>query len=114
MALSFARFGSVSLQSAGDVSKKMVLARVTFDSSYPSNGEAVTAADFGLSSIDVIISIGASFATGGGDTGRVLAYDRTAGKLIVGQAGTADSPLNDSDNADDLSALTFDVIVIGY
>lgn len=94
--------------------RKLVVGKVVGDSSYASNGEALVAADFGLSVIESMVSIGGGCVTGGGDTGRVLSWDRTAGKAVVLQAGTADSPLNDSDSADDLSTTFFDVLVVGY
>jgi len=114
MALTVTPIVELAAGGRGVNKRRVILARVTGDNSYASNGEALTASSFGLNTLESIVSIGGSCVTGGGDTGRVSAFDRTAGKLVVLQAGTADSALNDSDSADDLSGITFEVIAIGF
>lgn len=114
MGLSVTPIVELQAGGAGQVKRRVILARITGDSAYASNGEALTASSFGLGTLESIVSTGGSCVTGGGDTGRVFAFDRTAGKLVVLQAGTADAPLNDSDSMDDLSGITFEVIAVGF
>ena len=85
-----------------------VPATVAFDSSYPTGGEAITAAQFGLAAIDDVI------VTNGG--GYVVSYIPSTGKLLVRYAdydAVADGALVEVPNATNLSALTVRVIVIG-
>lgn len=55
--------------------RKMVITKVTFDSSYPTGGEAIAPSDVGLSQIDAI------FSENG--LGYQFVYDRTAAKIKV-------------------------------
>lgn len=59
--------------------KRIVISEVTFDSSYATGGEALTAATLGLSTIDALfVDAGAAAA---GTTGVVVKYDKTNSKL---------------------------------
>lgn len=74
---------------------------IAFDSSYPTGGEAIVAADLGLdSAIDIFIPAvnGANFAV----------YDRTNGKLLL---YTADG--TEASASSDQSAVSVDAIVLG-
>lgn len=89
-------------------SHRLVVFRVTFDSSYPSGGETFDISTwFGGSPF----MVGAS-----GDDGYVIEHDRgtaAAGKLIARVSGTTDAPLNDEGNATDMSAVIATVTMIG-
>lgn len=84
---------------------------ITFDSSYPTGGEAVTPANFGLTAItDIQLE---------GDDGYVLRWDRstTAPKLLayMGDNNNAsDGPLIEVANTTDLSAVVTRFTVTGY
>ena len=80
---------------------RVIAATIAFDNSYPTGGEAVTAAELGLdSTIDAVI-----VTTGGSDT---VVYNRSTGKL---QIFTADG--TEATNASDQSAVSRDALVIG-
>lgn len=80
-------------------------ATVTFDSSYPTGGEAVTAANFELSELKNVLVTNPSID----DEAITSAYfDATNSKIIVIAAdGTQEG------NTTDLSSTTLDVIAIG-
>lgn len=80
---------------------KVFVGRVTFDSSYPTGGEAVTAADFGLSKIEAVIPV----CTTGGE---VVTWNAATSKLMV---FTADG--TQASNSSNQSAVVADVIVLG-
>lgn len=61
--------------SAGN--KRAALFETTFDSSYPTGGEAVVAADFGLSYLEGMVVLNASA------TGRLPSWDRANSKILV-------------------------------
>lgn len=56
--------------------KRLSLAKITFDSSYPSGGEAVTAADFGLTYLENVVPLGAP-------DGFSFEYDVANSKLLA-------------------------------
>lgn len=114
MALTVNILCTLAATSPANTPRKIVVARITGDSSYALAGEALVAADLGLTTIESMVSMGGCGPTGGGDTGRLAGWDRTAGKMLFYQAGTADSALNDSDSADDLSGVTVDILAVGY
>ena len=55
--------------------KREVIATVLFDSSYPTGGEAVAAADFGLSSVDTLSVYQ--------HASRIGVYDHTNNKILL-------------------------------
>ena len=79
----------------------LVAATVAFDSSYPTGGEAIAAADLGL---DAAIDF-AVVTTGGAD---VVVWDRATGKLKI---FTADG--TEATNASDQSAVSRDILFLG-
>lgn len=89
-----------------------VLADVTFDSSYPTGGEAVSPPQLGLQSVDFVSVSSAD--------GYIVEYDYANGKLIArtptnvsdGEAAAA-APADEVANATDLSAVTVRVLAIG-
>ena len=74
MALAFSRI--VGPDVAG--SRRYVVVEVTFDSSYPSNGEAITANDLGLGRIDSLVPVSST---------NVVEWDATNSKLVVYASG---------------------------
>jgi len=71
------------------------------DSSYPTNGEAITAAELGANgtsaSIDMILA-------GNSETGYVWAWDPSAAKMKAFEAGADAAALDEVANTTDLSA----------
>ena len=87
---------------------KVRRAKVTFDSSYDSGGEAVTAADFGLSTLVAVIPVG-------GPVGYSVQFDPANSKLVTYRTGTsANTVLNETTAAVNLSAVSYYVVAIGY
>jgi len=76
---------------------------VTFDAAYPAGGEAVTAADFGLSNLDTIVVVG----TRAVHTWHVW-FNPATSKLVVSVSATGVEA-----GAVDLSTLVVDVLVYG-
>jgi hypothetical protein len=105
MALSFAN-ATKDLRPAhviGDLKVKFV--KVTFDSSYPTGGEAITAADFGLNVIVFVAVNAAANAT------KVVYWDEANSKLLIStDAGTP----AEAANASDQSTVTVQLAVFGY
>lgn len=82
--------------------QRVVFDTVTFDSSYPTGGEAVVATDFGLTSLFTIIPLS--------DNGtNVIAFDKTNSKLLAYVRTTGVEVAN----ATDLSASVTHLMVIG-
>ncbi|MFN3652610.1 MAG: hypothetical protein ACK47B_23785 [Armatimonadota bacterium] len=80
--------------------RKSVIADITFDNSYPTGGESLTAADLGMNTLDHV--------TPGAATGYVAHYDHANSKLIA-SAGNAQVA-----NTTDLSAVTVRVEATGH
>lgn len=80
--------------------KRMVIATVTFDSSYPTGGEALSANDLGLASLD--------FVSATTDGNYAVTWDKAAGKLKAYVAAGTQVP-----NATDLSAIAVRILAIG-
>lgn len=98
-----------SLEKAKLSRLRLNVVRVTFDSSYPTGGESLTAAQLGLNKVTVVIPLTAS--------GYVGEYDLTNSKLkaFYGDNNNAsDGPLVEVANTTDLSAVTMNLVVIGY
>lgn len=91
--------------------KRVVLAKLVFDTGdYADGGISVTAAQFGLTSIDAVIPQGASFTATAAD---VPAWDQANSKIVLFQTGTAaDAPLNEK-GVEAMLAETLYVLVIG-
>lgn len=66
--------------------KRFKFVETTFDSSYPTGGESITAADFDLTSIDAVVVLGAS---GVAAAGRFFQWDRANSKLLAYNPVTA-------------------------
>ena len=88
---------------------------VTFDSSYPTGGESLTASDVNLRKIEQLIVHGPATATRGGTTGVLPTYDYTNSKLQAfwGNAGTA-SVLPEVTDTTDIATQICRSTAIGY
>lgn len=89
--------------------RRVVIADVTFDSSYLTGGESLTPSDLGLTAVD---RIDAGVSTGG----YVIVYDHTNSKLMAFQGdntNAAAAPLIQVPNATNLSAVSVRVDAIG-
>ena len=88
---------------------------VTFDSSYPTGGESLTAADVNLRKIEQPSVPGPATATRGGTTGVLATYDYTNSKLQAfwGNAGTA-SVLPEVTDTTNVATQICRITAIGY
>lgn len=89
--------------------RRIVIANITFDSSYATGGESLTASDLGLTTID---HVSPGVSTGG----YVTVYDHTNSKLLAlygDNNNAADGPLIDVASTTDLSAVVVRVQVTG-
>ena len=82
--------------------KRIVIATLTFDSSYPTGGESLTPAMVGLSSIDSVLCFPHQTAT------RIATYDHTNAKVLLYTALSTEAA-----NASDQSTITIQVLVVG-
>lgn len=60
--------------------KRVVYTETTFDSSYPTGGEAIAASDFGLTTISSVIVLG---GTGVAAAARFFQWDRANSKIVA-------------------------------
>lgn len=60
--------------------KRMVVTETSFDSSYPTGGEAITAANLGLQEIQAVVILGTQSNAA---SARVFVWDRTNSKLMA-------------------------------
>lgn len=84
---------------------------VTFDASYPTNGESLAPADLGFSDIYTVLPSPRPVA----GTGYVVQWDGVNNKLLafVEEAVAAGGPLLEVANTTDLSALVVECVVLG-
>ena len=91
---------------AGD--RTFVAATVTFDSSYPTGGEAITPANFGLfSHIDWVLTNKPDVAT------KEVWWDRANSKLMILAEDAVSGIEAQAGNTSDQSAVDVEVFVIG-
>jgi hypothetical protein len=83
---------------------------ITFDASYPTNGEPLTPGDLGLSRVNQLVSDQGGIGT---DFGRVVQYDRDNELLLAFQGPTGAGALPEVPPATDLSDLTVRVTAYG-
>lgn len=93
--------------------RDVVMRTVTFDSSYPTGGEALTAASFGLKTLDEVRAHG-PFRNTDATLGIVVSYDHTNSKLVAywGNAGTV-SGMPEVANTTDLSTYSGRITAVG-
>jgi hypothetical protein len=80
--------------------KRMVIATVTFDNSYPTGGESFTANDLGLASLD--------FVSATTDGSYAVTWDKTNSKLKAFVAAGTEVP-----NATNISTVAVRILAIG-
>lgn len=106
MALTVASINSDGLDADVWGRTRVRIVDVTFDNSYPTNGESFAPSDVGLHEIDAVIVTG--------DTGGyVVQYDRANEKLVAYEAGADGAALDEVANTTDLSSVTITAIAIG-
>lgn len=93
--------------------QKLKVRDITFDSSYATGGESLTAANVGLRKIYAVF--GSVGTVSDGSTGIVVKYDYTNSKLVAlwGNAGTA-SVLPEVTSTTDLSTYSVRLVFVGY
>ena len=86
--------------------KRVTFSTVTFDSSYPTGGEPLTAADLGLSTVEyAVCNVN---TVGGTQNVANVWYDKANSKIKV-----YDETPGEASNTSDLSTLLVDVIAFG-
>jgi hypothetical protein len=94
--------------------KRMRVFDVTFDASYPTGGEPLTAANVGLKKIEQAIPHGSARNTAGTLSVKV-AYDYTTQKLFAYEtAGTVSTPDAEVGSTESLATYTVRMTFIGY
>lgn len=92
--------------------KRVRVYDVTFDSSYPDNGEALTAATLGFKKVNQVLPHG-PFRAADGSSALLVSYDHTNSKLLAFTSGsTAQDPLPENTTAD-ISTYSGRITVIG-
>lgn len=88
--------------------KKVALVTVTMDGSYPTGGEAITAANLGLKVIEFLLA-------SSDNHGIVYSWDYSASKLMAFETGdTLDTHLQELDNTGVLSSQEVKVFAFGW
>ncbi len=117
MALTFETFtrpGSVDGQnlvsqvSPQDTLSLLTFTKVTFDSSYPTGGEAIVAADLGLTTLREVISV---LTLAPLFSEKIVTWDRANSKLTIGVEGAA--IFVQAGSASDQSSVIALVVAIG-
>ncbi len=88
--------------------KRQAVTLITMDASYPTGGEAVTAAQLGLATVDVAMCTS--------NTGHVAQYDKANAKIKLYYAdydAVADGALIEVPNTTDVSAVVVTVMAFG-
>ena len=86
--------------------KTLVMGKITMDDSYPTNGEAVTAADFGFKRLTHLLC-------GASETGYVFAFDDSASKIKAFEAGADGAALDELGDTADASGIGIRLIAYG-
>ena len=97
--------------------KRFKFRKITFDSSYPDGGEAVTASEVGLRKIDAVIFMGQVTKTDE-EGAFAVSWDYDAGKIVVFEGdnnNAADAPFVEAGVATtDLSSYTVHALFLGW
>jgi len=102
MAVAVAQVGALPHYIPG--AQKKVVRDVTFDASYPTGGEPLTAADLGLLTVDHTLT---TVKTAGAGSVTAAKYIPSTSKLVAYAAGAEIA------NTTDLSAVTVQVVAYG-
>jgi|TARA_B100001964_G_scaffold238822_1_gene305020 hypothetical protein len=85
---------------------KFRIVKITFDSSYASGGEALTATTLGFGTVALVIAQAE-------DSGYVAQYDYTNSKLALYEAGADSAALDEVTATTDVSAVVVRCLVMG-
>lgn len=116
MALAFQKISDSNDRIPGGL--RRVYAKITFDSSYPTGGEAVTASDFGLTELVTVEVHGAARKSDATDA-VFCSFDHTNSKIVCyrqkdpAAAGGADIALPEVGNTANLSSYSLHVCAVG-
>ena len=96
--------------------KRMIVRELEFDSSYPTGGESLTAADVGLKVIEQFLPHGpASNSDGTGGTLAVeVRYDHSTSKVQAFESGADGAVLPEKGSTESLADYLVRVTIIGY
>ena len=114
MALTIAKLSPDPSHVSGNV--KVRYRKITFDASYPTGGEALTAANFGLSQLYTVEICGGVAMKSDETLAFPIGYDETAKKLVAFEGdndNAADAPLIEQDNTESLDTYYVTVKGIG-
>ena len=106
MALTIAVPGNASDMAGVPGNNKYVIKPATFDSSYATGGETLTATTLGLESIHFI-------ALSMENSGYVAQYDYTNSKIVLYEAGADGAILDEVANTTNVSAVVVRVLAFG-
>lgn len=106
MALTVATPGNASDVAGVPGNNKYVIKTVTFDSSYATGGEALTAVTLGLESVHIVL-------LSMENSGYVAQYDYTNSKVALYEAGADGAILDEVANTTDVSAVVVRVLAFG-
>lgn len=91
--------------------RRSVTAKLVFDTGdYADGGIAVTAAQFGLQVLEVVIPLGCAFSA---TLANAVSWDPATSKLVLFECG-ADGDMLDEKPAEAMTATTLNVLAIGY
>lgn len=96
--------------------KRVRIVDFTFDTSYPDNGEPLTASDLGLNVVEAVVPAGPAVKADG-TLAVAVSYDRTNSKLLAfwGDNNNAnDAPLIEVADTTSLDGYVVRLIAIGY
>ena len=94
--------------------KKVKVRDITFDNSYPTDGESLTAADVGLKVIQQAIPHGVAVNTAA-TSAVTVRYDFTNSKLLAFETGdVVSTPLDEVGNTESLDTYAVRMTFIGY
>jgi hypothetical protein len=79
--------------------RRIVIADIVFSGNYATGGEAITAANLGLTRIDFLTAAPVS-AADAGTTGTPVRYDYSTGKMQHFEGAASAAPLLEKDNAE--------------
>lgn len=98
--------------------KKVKVRDITFDSSYPTGGESLTAADVGLRKIDQVIPNGTAVDSDGtgGTHAVVVVYDYSTAKLQAFEGGASANAavFDEKGSTESLANYLVRVTFVGY
>ena len=106
----FARWKTRDVVGADE--KQFAIYQIILDSSYPTGGEAVDFTSLApFTTVDCVLITG--WDSGLAATALFPEYDESTGVIKVFEAGADAGPFDEITAADDLSAMTINVLVIG-